>query len=234
MMVGAAELTRELKMLRKEHGLFASRIGECIGAALRDVYGVVEDDEPAVIQQKATKMPESLACDLPTDLRVAVLPAFPIWPDARMPLRQGRVSWGGEPAGPRPQKARRRIDDLAQLASADSIAGRQSCTTPPSPNRLAQHQSARDAGTRPAPPADARATPARIGPGQLDQARPSRPLATSAEPRELEAHVCHSRTWSIVEWSPARDTPLGCSYHDRSPEVRNTSSRSLSNCRRRR
>jgi hypothetical protein len=125
-MVSPADLVVELKALRKGRGLLASRIGERIGAGLRMVCDVREDDGPAVIRQKVARRLELLAGDLPADLRMAVLAAFAIAPDVRLPFYQDRVSWTASRLNRDPRTARRRIDagidHLAQLATVRPLA----------------------------------------------------------------------------------------------------------------
>lgn len=120
-MVALAELVNELKALRKGRGLLASHIGDRIGVGLRLVCDVREDDGPAVIRQKVARRLENLAGDLPADLRIAVLAAFAIAPDARLPFYQDRVGWTARRLNRDPRTARRRIDagidHLAQLAT---------------------------------------------------------------------------------------------------------------------
>ncbi len=115
------ELIGDLKALRKGRGLFVSRIDERVGATLRAVCAVTEEDGPAEIRQKVGERLESLARNLPADLRVAVMAAFAIAPDARLPLYQDRVGLAATKLNRDPRTARRRIDDgihhIAQLAT---------------------------------------------------------------------------------------------------------------------
>jgi hypothetical protein len=124
-MVELTDLVNELKALRKGRGIFVSHIGKRVGAALRDVCDVTDADGPAVIRQKVARRLEVLAGALPADLRVAVMAAFGIWPDARLPLYQDRVSWAANRLNRDPRTARRRIDDgiqqLAQLATVAEV-----------------------------------------------------------------------------------------------------------------
>jgi hypothetical protein len=124
-MVVLADLVRELKALRKGRGLLASHIGERIGLALRAICDVRDDDGPAVIRQKVAHRLEVLAGDLPADLRLAVLAAFAISPDARLPFYQDRVRWTARRLDRNPRTARRRIDagidHIAQLATVRHV-----------------------------------------------------------------------------------------------------------------
>ncbi len=125
-MVTFVDLVRELKALRKGRGLLASHIGERIGFALRAICDVTDDDGPAVIRQKVARTLEDLAGDLPADLRLAVLAAFAIAPEARQPFYQERVTWTARRLGRDPRTARRRIDagidHIAQLAAVRPVA----------------------------------------------------------------------------------------------------------------
>ncbi|HEV7649898.1 MAG TPA: hypothetical protein VGP26_17260 [Actinophytocola sp.] len=124
-MVALADLVRELKALRKGRGLLASHIGDRIGSALRAICDVRDDDGPAVIRQKVAQRLEILAGELPADLRIAVLAAFAIAPDARLPFYQDRVSWTARRLNRDPRTARRRIDagidHIAQLATVRPV-----------------------------------------------------------------------------------------------------------------
>jgi len=115
-----AELVSDLKALRKGRGLFVNNVDERVGRRLRDLCGVTENDGPGEIRHRVARQLEHLAGDLPEDLRIAVMAAFGMIPDARRPLYQDRVGWIAERIGRDPRTARRRIDDgihqLAQLA----------------------------------------------------------------------------------------------------------------------
>ncbi len=121
MTVLLANLIEELKILRKGRGLFVSHIDERVGVTLRTVCEVTEADGPAEIRYKVGERLGNLAKKLPPDLRIAVMAAFAIVPDARLPLYQDRVSWAAAKLNRDPRTARRRIDDgihhLAQLAT---------------------------------------------------------------------------------------------------------------------
>jgi len=126
MTLALPELIGELKTLRKGRGLFVSQIGERVGNSLRTLCAVTDEDGPAEIRQKVGERLEYLARNLPADLRVAVMAAFAIAPDARLPLYQDRVSLAAAKLDRDPRTARRRIDDgiqhIAQLATASSPA----------------------------------------------------------------------------------------------------------------
>jgi hypothetical protein len=119
-MAAHAELVSDLKALRKGRGLFVNNVDERIGRTLRDLCGVTENDGPGEIRYRVAQRITALASDLPEDLRMAVMAAFGMNPDARHPLYQDRVDWIAAKIGRDPRTARRRIDDgihqLAQLA----------------------------------------------------------------------------------------------------------------------
>jgi hypothetical protein len=119
-MAAHAELVSDLKALRKGRGLFVNNVDERIGRTLRDLCGVTADDGPGEIRYRVAQRITALASDLPEDLRMAVMAAFGMNPDARHPLYQDRVDWIAAKLGRDPRTARRRIDDgihqLAQLA----------------------------------------------------------------------------------------------------------------------
>jgi hypothetical protein len=127
------DLIGELKTLRKGRGLFVSQIDERVGTSLRRVCAVTDEDGPAEIRQKVGERLESLARNLPADLRLAVMAAFAIAPDARLPLYQDRVSLAAAKLNRDPRTARRRIDDgiqhIAQLATASLPVARPIAST---------------------------------------------------------------------------------------------------------
>jgi hypothetical protein len=121
------DLVADLKSLRKGRGLFVSNVGDRVGHTLRDLCGVTEEDGPGEIRHRVANRLTTLAAELPTDLRLAVLAAFGMIPDAQRPLYQERVAWIAHRIGRDPRTARRRIDEgihqLAQLAAGPSRPG---------------------------------------------------------------------------------------------------------------
>ena len=120
--VSLQDLISDLKVLRKGRGLFVSRIDERVGMTLRTLCEVTDSDGSAEIRHKVGERLGSWAKKLPPDLRLAVMAAFAIAPDARLPLYQDRVNLAAEKLNRDPRTARRRIDDgihhLAQLVAA--------------------------------------------------------------------------------------------------------------------
>jgi hypothetical protein len=123
-----ADLVADLKSLRRGRAIFTSRIGERVGATLRGLAGVVDDDGPAEIRAKVARHLRGLAEALPDDLRIASLTAFAIEPGSRHRLYQDRVALTAERIRRDPRTARRRIDEaiehLAQIATAKPGFGR--------------------------------------------------------------------------------------------------------------
>jgi hypothetical protein len=122
-----AELVRELKTLRKGRGLFVRQISDRVGPALRKACDVADSDGPVEIRRKVAERLESLANGLPADLRVAIMAAFALDRDARLPFYQDRVRWAAARLQRDDRTARRRIDEgierIAELA-ASSAGGR--------------------------------------------------------------------------------------------------------------
>jgi hypothetical protein len=123
-MGGHVELIRELKSLRKGRGLFAGRIEERIGPALRAACEVSDGDGPVAARNKVAARLTELAEHLPADLRLATLAAFAVTADARLPLYQDRVMWAAVRVDRDPRTVRRRVDEainqLAELATGAS------------------------------------------------------------------------------------------------------------------
>jgi hypothetical protein len=117
-----AKLVSEMRTLRKGRGLFVGQISDRVGPALREVCGVVEGDGPAEIRRKVAERLEALASGLPEDLRIALMAAFGIDRDARLPFYQDRVRWAADKIHRDDRTARRRIDEgidrIAELAAS--------------------------------------------------------------------------------------------------------------------
>jgi hypothetical protein len=115
-----AELVQELKTLRKGRGVAAVHIEQRIGPALRAVCDVGDGDGGAVTRRKVAGRLAELAEQLPADLRLAVLAAFGVTAEARLPLYQDRVRWAAARVERDARTVRRRVDEainiLADLA----------------------------------------------------------------------------------------------------------------------
>jgi hypothetical protein len=121
-MSGRADLVRELKTLRKGRGLYAGRFEERVGPCLRAACGVTDGDGLAAIRQKVAARLTELADQLPEDLRVAIMAAFGIPLEVRLPLYQDRVHWAAVKMDRDSRTVRRRVDEaimqLAELATS--------------------------------------------------------------------------------------------------------------------
>src|SRR5438093_36504 len=73
--------------------LFASMVDSRVGPVLRQVCDITDEDGPAEVRRKIATWLERQAADLPPDLRIAIMGAFAVDQDARLPLYQDRVGW---------------------------------------------------------------------------------------------------------------------------------------------
>jgi hypothetical protein len=125
-MSGRADLIRELKTLRKGRGLYAGRFEERVGPGLRATCAVTDGDGLVATRQKVAARLTELADQLPDDLRLAVMAAFAINSEARLPLYQDRVHWAAMRVDRDPRTVRRRVDEaivhLAELATSSPVA----------------------------------------------------------------------------------------------------------------
>jgi hypothetical protein len=122
-MNGHLDLVRELKSLRKGRGVQASRIERRVGPAVRAACEIDVGDGPMTVRRKLTSRLTELVERLPEDLRLPVLVAFALAPEARQPLYQQRVLWMAARMDRDERTVRRRVDDavnhLAELAATD-------------------------------------------------------------------------------------------------------------------
>jgi hypothetical protein len=120
--VRVEQLVDELKALRKGRGILASSIANRVGTALRTVTGTLGTDPAADVRRKVGGSLRRWAEDLPADLRVAVLVAFALDDDGRLPYYKDRVHLVADQLGRDERTARRRIDEgierLAEVATA--------------------------------------------------------------------------------------------------------------------
>ncbi len=122
MRVRVEQLVEELKALRKGRGILASSITGRVGPALRAVTGTHADDAAADMRRKIGGNLLRWAEELPEDLRIAVLAAFALGEDVRLPYYKDRVHLVAQKLGRDERTARRRIDEgierLAEVATA--------------------------------------------------------------------------------------------------------------------
>jgi hypothetical protein len=123
MEAGLAALIKELKTLRKGRGLFVRQIGERVGPTLREVCNVLDTDGPAEVRRKTSERLEALAGGLPEDLNIAILAAFALHPDARLPFYQERVRWTAHRLSRDDRTARRRIDEAIERLAELALSG---------------------------------------------------------------------------------------------------------------
>jgi hypothetical protein len=126
MAVAVADLVKELRALRKGRGLYVTQLAERLGPALRTVCGLDDAAGPSESRSRVAEHLQRLAERLPEDLRIAVLAAYGIEPEARLPFYQDRVDWAADRLGRDRRTVRRRIDEgikqMAELATAPDDA----------------------------------------------------------------------------------------------------------------
>ncbi|WP_328450033.1 MULTISPECIES: hypothetical protein [unclassified Amycolatopsis] len=118
MVLKAAEVVGELKILRKGRGIFTTPLGERVGPALRAICGIVEDDDQAEVRRKLSGRLLPLVGALPEDLKIVLLAAFALHESARKPFYQERVRWAASTLQRDDRTVRRRIDEgIEQIAA---------------------------------------------------------------------------------------------------------------------
>ncbi|WP_410620439.1 hypothetical protein [Amycolatopsis sp. cmx-8-4] len=118
MVLKAAEVVGELKILRKGRGIFTTPLGDRVGPALREICGIFEDDDQAVLQRKLSGRLVPLVEALPEDLKIVLLAAFALHESARKPFYQERVRWAATTLQRDDRTVRRRIDEgIEQIAA---------------------------------------------------------------------------------------------------------------------
>jgi hypothetical protein len=73
--------------------MLANDVAERIGPGLRVACGVTPEDSPAVVRRKVAERLTELCGRLPTDLRISVLAALALHPDADHQFMQERMGW---------------------------------------------------------------------------------------------------------------------------------------------
>lgn len=76
--------------------MLANDVAERIGPGLRVACGVNPDDSPAIVRRKVGDRLHELCGRLPTDLRVSVLAALALHPDADHQFMQDRMGWAAK------------------------------------------------------------------------------------------------------------------------------------------
>lgn len=73
--------------------MLANDVAERIGPGLRIACGVTQEDSPAVVRRKVAERLTELCGRLPTDLRISVLAALALHPEADHQFMQERMGW---------------------------------------------------------------------------------------------------------------------------------------------
>lgn len=76
--------------------MLANDVAERIGPGLRVACGVDPDDSPAIVRRKVGDRLHELCGRLPTDLRVSVLAALALHPEADYQFMQDRMAWAAK------------------------------------------------------------------------------------------------------------------------------------------
>ncbi|RSN65464.1 hypothetical protein DMH01_03565 [Amycolatopsis sp. WAC 04182] len=135
MNVTAADLSVELKLLRRGRGVAAPQLRERAGPALQTTFQISQDDNTAEVRRKITEGLLTLSRTLPNDLRLAVLAALAMHEEARLPFYQDRVRWVARALDRDDRTARRRIDEGMDQLAALAMGGVQA-PEPAQPGRL--------------------------------------------------------------------------------------------------
>jgi hypothetical protein len=115
----STHLLGELKTLRKGRGIYAPKIQEQVGPAVRSVCAITDSDDPATVRQKLAGSLGDLARALPDDLGLAAAAALALHPDARHLFLRDRVQWLATRIRRDERTARRRVDEaLERLAES--------------------------------------------------------------------------------------------------------------------
>ncbi|MGB3438945.1 MAG: hypothetical protein WBA97_09360 [Actinophytocola sp.] len=83
----------ELLEIPRGRGMLANDVADRIGPGLRVACGVSSDDSPALVRRKVGERLTELCGRLPTDLRVSVLAALALHPEADHQFMQDRMGW---------------------------------------------------------------------------------------------------------------------------------------------
>jgi hypothetical protein len=89
----AASTYDELLEIPRGRGMLANDVADRIGPGLRVACGVTPDDSPALVRRKVGERLSELCGRLPTDLRISVLAALALHPDADHQFMQDRMGW---------------------------------------------------------------------------------------------------------------------------------------------
>jgi hypothetical protein len=122
----------ELLEIPRGRGMLAGDVADRIGPGLRTACGVTAADSPATVRRKVASRLVELSEHLPVDLRISVLAALGLHPDAGHQFMQDRMGWAARQINrDHPRAAVRRmkigfrilaeqLDDLAEDPSGEA------------------------------------------------------------------------------------------------------------------
>jgi hypothetical protein len=116
-----AELSSELRTLRKGRGVNRANLREHIGPALRQLCRVTEHDTETSARAKVVRWLATLVATLPDDTRVAATVALGLDAAARQSLLQDRVRWLAEQQHRDSRTIRRWVDEAIRLLADTAV-----------------------------------------------------------------------------------------------------------------
>ncbi|XVS63632.1 hypothetical protein ACQPYE_36095 [Actinosynnema sp. CA-299493] len=115
------ELVLDLRRLRTGRGLRGRSIGEVAGPALRELCGIGETDDHALIRDKVGDKLHELSETLPTDLRDIVRTALVLQADVEAPFLVDRIRYLAGKYNRDERTIRRRVDDALTLLAENAM-----------------------------------------------------------------------------------------------------------------
>ncbi|MEU7476086.1 helix-turn-helix transcriptional regulator [Lentzea sp. NPDC042327] len=123
-------LAEELRRMRRGAGVHAPDLKDAVGPVLRELCDLTDFDGAEVVRRKVGEWVHSVAGGLPADVRVTVLTALGLNPDAPHRVFRERVEWLAAQQDRSPGTSRRRIDEaLTRMAEAAVAAPRPALMT---------------------------------------------------------------------------------------------------------
>lgn len=89
----ATVVEQELNHLRRGRGALGTSVAQRIGPALREICGIVEQDDPSAMGRKLTLRLTETATRLPEDLRIVAMVGLGLHPDADQRFLDDRLEW---------------------------------------------------------------------------------------------------------------------------------------------
>lgn len=112
-----SRLRDELARLRRGRGLDATDITTRVGPRLRQLCGIAEDDTPVAVRRKLIMRIDDSSRFLPADLRLVVLAALGLHPEASGEFLDRRITWLAHRLHRDSRTVRRRVDQAFVLLS---------------------------------------------------------------------------------------------------------------------